>query len=289
MSNAQEVTAPKYIARQSNIYAVAFCDQGADDSTEVTIAASAASNKEKVMKAEVKAWAEGMGIDVDSATDEQVAVIEANYAGQNGKKPKSTAAANPFEEHKLEAKRQKEVNEVAELWASKREGDYEYVIGIEKMRDHAIEAKMSVQEFKNELYESMVPMAHTVPSPRRQDRGLTARVLEAAICETGRLATLEKSFSDQELQAAHDRFPQGIGLNQLFILAAEHNGYKGHSTGGQVTLDIQRAAFGMGNGRQIQATGFSMIDVATIVSNTANKFLREGWNTVETRDAILDQ
>ena len=37
----------------------------------------------------------------------------------------------------------------------------------------------------------------------------------------------------------------------------------------------------LNGGRQIHAAGFSTIDIATILSNTANKFLMEGWNAVD--------
>jgi hypothetical protein len=111
---------------------------------------------------------------------------------------------------------------------------------------------------------------------------MTDRVLMAAVCEAGRLTDLDKQFSDQELQTAHDRFPNGISLGQLFITAAEANGYRGPG-GGQVALDVQRAAFGMtGPYPRVHGSGgFSTIDIANIVAATANKFLHEGWMFVD--------
>lgn len=279
--NGQEFTGPLYVTRKGVLKGFAFVSHGADDNTTATIAATAASMKGKTMDAAIKAWAEGMGIDVDNATPEQIAVIEANYAGQNKKPAKVAAAGNPFELRKIEAQRQKDIRDIADQWAAKRDTDLEWISSIEKMHDHAIEAKMSVQEFRNELYESCIPAAHTVPQPRQQDRGLSNRVLQAALAETGRLSNRDKQFTDQELQLAHDRFPNGISLGQLFHVCAEANGYRGPV--GQVNLDMQRAAFRMtpGNARPIHAAGFSAIDIATIVSATANKFMMEGWNAVD--------
>lgn len=148
------------------------------------------------------------------------------------------------------------------------------------MHDHAIEAKMSVQDFRNEMYESMVPLANTVPAPRNHDRGLSDRVLQAALCETGRLENLDKQFSDKELQAAHDRFPHGISLNELMIVAAQANGYRG-PVSSRVTKEIHNAAFGLGGRIQAGGGGFSTIDIANVVAATANKFLHEGWMAVD--------
>lgn len=280
--NGQTFTGPAYITRKGVLKGFGFVSHGADDNTAVAIAASAANSKGKAMKPEVRAWAEEvLLLDVDSLSDDQKAALEANYQGKNSK-PAPIQAANPFEARKQEAKRRNSIREIADKFIERREGDLDYIEAIEKMHDHAIEAGMSVQDFRTELYESMVPLGHSVPSPRQRERGLTNRVLQAAVCAAGRLSTLEKDFTDQELQLAHDQFPHGISLAQLFILAAEANGYRG-STGGQVTLDVQRAAFGMSgpSGRPIHASGFSTIDIANVVAATANKFLHEGWMFVD--------
>lgn len=278
--NGQSFTGPIYVTRKGTLKGFAFVSHGADDNTQVTIAATAA--KESEMKAEVKAWAEGMGIDVDNASPELIATIEANYEGKNGKKLGKVEASNPFEARKQEAKRRDDIKSIADKFIERRDGDLEYIEAIEKMCDHAIEAGMSAQEFRSEMYESMVPLSHTVPKPSNRDRGLNDRILQAAVCSVGRLANLEKEFTDQELQAAHTRFPNGISLSQLFILAAEANGYRGTS-GGQVTLEVQRAAFGINpDGKRLYASqGFSTIDIASVVAATANKFLHEGWMFVD--------
>lgn len=289
--NGQEFTAPKhgpalYVARESVLKGFAFVSHGADDNTTVSIAASAASTKEKAMKAEVKAWAEGMGIQTDSLTDEQVATIEANFEGRNGTKAKKVTASNPFDERKIEAKRRNDIRDVADKFIERNPHDYEFITAVEKMHDHAIEATMSVQDFRNEMYESMVPMAQTVPSPRNRDPQLNGRFVEAAICMTGRLAddselVSKYRFTDQELQAAHDRFRGGIGLKDIAFALAKANGHdRGYST--QVTSDTLRAACGQTQGRVIHAaSGFSPNDITTTVSATANKFAQRGFNNVD--------
>lgn len=291
--NGQQFTAPArggralWVARESTLRGFAFVSHGADDNTTVSIAASAASTKEKTMKAEVKAWAEGMGIQIDGLTDDQVATIEANFEGKNGtgSKPKKIAAANPFEERKIEAQRRIDIRDVANKFIERNPHDYEFITAVEKAHDHAIEAGMGLQDFRNEMYESMVPLANTVPSVRNRDPQMNGRVIEAAICMTGRLcddADLVKKykFTDQELQAAHDRFPHGIGLKDVAFAHAKIHGHdRGYST--EISGDILRAARGI-TSRVIHASsGFSPNDIATTVSATANKFSSRGFNNVD--------
>jgi hypothetical protein len=233
------------------------------------------------MDAACKTWIEGMGFDVETLSADQLASLELNYKGQHGKKPAKVDAANPFEARKIEAARRQELREIADKFIERQPHNLEHINAIEKMHDHAVDASMSVQEFRNEMYETAMPVSFTVQT-RSRDTGLNNRIVTAALCETGRLSNLDKQFTDQELQAAHDRFPHGISLGQLFHICAEARGYRGNG-GAQVTLDMQRAAFGMGSPRsQIQAGGgYSTVDIATIVSATANKFMMDGWNAVD--------
>ncbi len=209
--NGQSFKGPLYVTRKGVLKGFAFVSHGADDNTSATIAAIAASTKGIQMKAEIKAWAEEMGIDVDNATPEVQASIVANYEGKNGQKPAPVKGTTPFETRKLEAKRRNEIREIADKFIERRDGDLEFIEAVEKMVDHAIEAKMEARDFRSEMYESMVPLSHAVPAPRQRDNGLTNRAVMAAICESGRLANLDKHFTDQELQAGRDHVAGGLG------------------------------------------------------------------------------
>lgn len=285
--NGQEFTGPIYVTRKGVLKGFAFVSHGADDNTTATIAAIAASSKGNVMKAEIKAWAESMGIDVDNATPEAIATIEANYEGKAGKKPTAATPASPFEAHRLEAMRQSEIGELAD----KRLEDIKATLGgksppvatveaIEQMTAHAIEAKMAVSDFKFQLWEATnIPAGHTVrgSADRRQ---ITNEIIEAAICDSLRLPNYEKSYSDQTLQAAHDRFRGGIGLKQLLHIAAKQNGHDFDSSN-EFSRDVLRAAFEMPTRRpQIKGT-WSYVEISSILSNVAGKFLREGFMAVE--------
>jgi hypothetical protein len=284
--NGQSFEGPLYVTRAGVLKGFAFVSHGADDNTTATIAASAANQKKGLhMKAEVKAWAESMGIDVEGASADQLATIEANFEGKNGKKAPVKASSDPFEARKLEAQRRTEIQAYADSMAAKREGDVEWINSIEAMCAHAIEAKMGVQEFRIELQEAMAPQGFSVVTPRSRDNGISNRVLEAAVCMAGQMSdddlVKKHRFTDQELQTAHDKFKGRIGLKQLFFIAAEANGYRSQYSS-DITPEVQNAAFGYAGPRQIHGSGgFSTLSISTILSNVANKFMRDGFNSVD--------
>jgi hypothetical protein len=104
----------------------------------------------------------------------------------------------------------------------------------------------------------------------------TPKVLEAAICAARRLPGIEKDYSDQVLQAAHDQFGRaGVGLQQVLVLAAAANGYAVHP-GQRYQSDergILKAAFGRGD----VSASFSTVSLPGIMSNVANKELLAGY------------
>lgn len=106
---------------------------------------------------------------------------------------------------------------------------------------------------------------------------LTAKVLEAAVCRAGQLKTLEKDFSDQTLDAVDQQFRGGIGLMELVGECAKANGFRGSAQ--RDLRGALRAAF---HGDLMASGGPSTLSISGILSNTANKFLREGWMGVET-------
>lgn len=278
--NGQEFTGPMYVTRKGTLKGFGFVSHGADDNTTVAIAASAA--EEIDMDPKIKAWAESMGVDCDNLTPEQQATIEANYAGLiGGKKMPAIDAKDPFAARKAEKKRRNEIRQIADKFIQMRDSDEDEIEAIEKMHDHAIAGGMSPQDFQLEMYESSMPVTTAPIRFGGNTMRASSRVIEAAICQHGRLATLEKEFTDQELQAAHDVFRHGIGLKQLLILAANANGHQ--TTSFEVNRDVMRAAFAGQDARypRIHAAGFSGLSISNILAATANKFLRQGWMSVD--------
>lgn len=275
--NGQDITGPFYRVNATT-KGFAFLSHGADDNTAVTIAATAAHTRESNnVKPEVKAWVIEMGLDPSELNADQIAKIEADYAGRQQPKPTKPTS---FEAIKAEATRKKKISDLATERCEDRYPDE--VEAILAAADEAIKTKQSFEEFRYELMLADAPNGHIVRS--KVDSGLSDAVIEAAICQAGGMKAdrLDAHFPDQVQQAAHDRFKGGIGLNQVFFEAARA---VNHSIGYErrVTPDILRAAFqGNSSGRSIQANqGYSTMDISTILSNVANKFLRDAWNYVE--------
>lgn len=290
-ANGQTFKGPAYCTRKGILDGFAFVSHGADADTEVKIAAKAASRKEQsTMNEELKAWLAKTlpSVDAEKLTPEEVANLQADFDGRGGKRQNAGATnvnTNPFEKQKAEASRRRQLREIADRFVATREcadrGDLSEIDNIEKMLAHATETGMTPQDFRIEMYEATVSEAQTVRAPRNTETGLTERVIEAAICTHGRLPGLDKKFKDQELQAAHDRFRNGIGLKELVVIAAEANGYRQH--GYTITQELHNAAFGMtGNRSPIRAAAsFSTFSLQNILRNIANLFLRTGWMSVD--------
>jgi hypothetical protein len=276
--NGQTVNGPAYIVRTSTLKGFAFVSHGADDNTTVAIAAGAAQSKGTVMDKELKAWIEGLGLVADDLTPEQLSGLKANY---EGKTVKTVVAAQPKLGDAIEARRteHQRVDAITQRALDACDARPYEIDQIKSLAQEAIEGKWSVEKFRIELLEASIPVSCGISSSSK-DRGMTQRVLEAAICMAGRLEGHEKQFTDQELQAAHDRFRTGIGLKQIMLLGAEANGYRAPYSG-DVTIEVQRAAFGMVSPREVRASGFSTLSIPTVLSNVANKFVRDGWNAVD--------
>lgn len=281
--NGQQITGPMYVTRKGTLKGFGFVSHGADDNTTASIAASAASSNRKGnnMDPKFKAWIEAMGFDADTLTADQLSGLEANYKGKSSPSKKATSD-NPFEARKIEAKRIEAMRSYADGVIEQRNSNEVEILEIEKMYDHAVKAGMTAQEFKLELLEATLPQAH-VPRFNVHSRGgqrVNNRVIEAAICQHGRLDGYEDGFDDQTLQLAHDQFKGRIGLKQTFLIAAQDRGYNANNSF-EMNIEVQRAAFGMFQNRQINASGFSTLDISSILSNVANKFLRVGWEAVD--------
>jgi len=141
-----------------------------------------------------------------------------------------------------------------------------------KCRDQ-IEARAR-EERKQQLLAAMrdsrpqAPAVHTSQPPVN-----AARVLEAAAMIAARADTID--YTPQEVEAAQRRWRRGLGLGELIVEAARANGYSG--PGYRDTRTVMRYAFQP----HIEASGFSNVDIGGILSNVANKFLLDGFFSVE--------
>ena len=274
--NGQEITGPAYITRTGTLKGFGFVSHGADDNTTATIAASAASSaKGSTMEPKFKTWVEAMGFDADTLTADQISGLQANYVGQSAPAKKVEAGLTGFEAKKAERSR---VDQITEYALKACDSQPHNIDAIKQLTEQAIEAKWALDKFRLELLEASAPEPYRITG--RGVERMTNKVLEAAICQAANAPNLDKMFDDQTLQVAHDRFKGTIGLNQLMHISAESHGHRAGG-GSQMTVDVQRAAFGMQSQGMMRASGFSTISISTILSNIANKFLRAGFDSVD--------
>lgn len=143
----------------------------------------------------------------------------------------------------------------------------------EELCNTAINDKWNLQQFEIAMLReerSVGPMFHLPSKPQ-----VTSSVVEAAVCRAGGLGSkaLESDYDAQTLQTAHTQFKHGIGLHETIGLCARANGWHGDSVKRDLNSAL-RYAF-KGAGEPMAAIGGSTLDIAGILSNIANKFVRE--------------
>ena len=281
--NGQDFTGPVYVVRKCNLYGIAFLPRGADDRTSVKLAASAATSQERSpMDPKLRAFILSMGGNPDTITPEQLVIAEASFKGMAPTPPPSDPAkkmTDAIEAARAEDRRQVEIADLtAKAIADNPNCGSDFINALEALAQKAIEAKWTAKDYDTELLRARRPQAtpQTFQSRHVSER-LTPAVIQAALCMAGGLANLDdpkkSGFNDQTLQAAKDQFPNGIGLKQVILLAARQNGFR-FDTYGEVTPEAMRYAFGQMP--QLQA-GLSTMSLPGIFSNSAYKFLLEGW------------
>lgn len=107
------------------------------------------------------------------------------------------------------------------------------------------------------------PAVHVV-----KDSAPSAEVIEACFALQAGLPQAEKHYDEQTLEAAH-KAKRTASLGEVLVAAAEANGYDGPRRLTASTL------------RPILQAAWATHSISGILSNTANKFLLAGFNSVE--------
>jgi len=252
--NGQEFTGPVHVVRKAVLKEISFVDSGADRGSSAKVAAE--SNEEKTMKTNVKDD-DGKAPEPKGAEPEKV---EATGEGTD-----ALTATDP----------------VAEMRA-KAAAETKRIAAIEKICDgkHAdIQAKAIEEGWDATRTELEVLRASRPKAPAIHDGSateVTGQVLEAACLMTGGIRgdDLLRTHGEPNVEAADKRYRGGIGLQELLLEAAWANGYTGR------TFRDSRAVLRFAFGHRIEAA-FSTVDISGILSNVSNKFLLEGFFSVE--------
>ena len=167
-------------------------------------------------------------------------------------------------------------------------GNPERVRQIKALGDAAVaDSKTTVKDFQLGLlrvdrFSGPLVMAGSTPQ-------INDAVIEAAVCKAGRLENIDKHFDPRTLESADKSFNSGLGIQDLLALCARRNGWRGSSVKAALaTKDFFRAAgfgggaYGDNYGLMAGDTGPSTYSLPNILANIANKFLKVGFDSVDT-------
>ncbi len=259
--NGRTFEGPLYVARRTVLGEISFVDLGADGNTTATIAAQ---QQESELMDENKDT-EVLDNVAPEAPQDDVARDEATGAGTEAG-PAASATPAPA------------VNPVADIRAqalaeTKRIAAIRSILGgrLPEIEARAIAEGWTPDRTELEKLRVTRPKA---PAVHVTETAVTGQVLEAACMQAARVEKLERYFEAPVLDEADRQFDGRLGLAELIVEAARANGYVGRER--RVTPEMLRYAFG----REIRAAA-STIDIGGILSNVANKFLLEGFFSVE--------
>ncbi len=240
--NGRALTGPLNVVRKATLDEISFVDLGADGRTSATVAATNPPGDATVNNA-------------DANTD--VAGTVSPPAPAPSADPQPTA-------EEVRAQALAETSRIAAIRrvCAGRHADIEA---------RAIQEGWDATRCELEILRADRPRS---PAVHVADNTITATVLEAACLLTAKLGQVEELYEPQTLDLAARRFRGGIGLQELLLEAAWANGYTGRN------FRDHRAVLRFAFGRGIEAS-FSTIDIGGILSNVANKFLLEGFFSVE--------
>ncbi len=283
--NGRTFEGPVYVVRRAVLGEISFVDLGADANTTATIAAAAGgdgqSNEEISVMDDTKDTEVTRADEAGTTTPapERREVPHSNGNSQRDVARDAQADAAGREAGASAAASEPVVDLVPEIRA-KAVAETRRIAAIRKIcggRFGEIEEKAISEGWSPEKCELHVLRAGRPKAPAVHviDTSIDGHVLEAACLLTAKLADVEKVCDERSLDVASRRFRGGIGLQELLLEAAWANGYAGRNF--RDSRSVLRYAFG----HTIEAAGFSTIDIGGILSNVANKFLLEGFFSVE--------
>jgi hypothetical protein len=252
--NGREFAGPLNVVRKATLGEISFVDLGADGATSASVAAVASG-----LTKENSAMDNPLEIAPETQATEPTDVQAA--AAPVVSPPPVDDATRAVANQADAAAEAARVLAIRQICAG-RHPDIEA---------QAVRDKWDVNRCALEILRASRPKAPTV---HFRDDAVNGTVLEAACMLTAKAAAVETMFDEPTLDAAQRRFRGGIGLQELLLEAAWANGYTGRNF--RDSRAVLRFAF-----RPELEAGFSTNDIGGILSNVANKFLLDGFFSVE--------
>lgn len=284
-ANGRTFTGPMIHAIESQVTHCAVLGEGADQTSFVSIAAKAA---QKVLKGSAamtfEEWVAKMGLDPATLAPELVAILKPKYdaeypampaegaaapvapvaaaSGEPEKPPVPVAAASASSSQSvlLAAGRKIQADEVRRVAAIQAKAK-----GFPLIEAKAIEEGWTADKTELEVYKQNRGQG---PAIHVKTFDSSPKVLEAAFCQGGKLRNIEKHFDARTLDTAYTQYRGAVSMQRVLIEAAMRNGE--HVPPGRL------AASSLG---RVLRAAFSTGDLSGTLSNVANKFLLDGYNS----------
>jgi hypothetical protein len=285
--NGQTFVGPVIVARRATLRETSVLPMGADASTVVNLAASAAAMK-GALPMSFEDWLKSLGLDPATIDETYKAALQLAYDAQQAPAtpaaaaPAAVPAATPVAPAVAAAATVDLTASINTMLTAQRKAladDQVRIAQIQaKCAGHPLICAKAVSEGwtvdKAELEVLRASQGRTTATSfRNGDKSQPSdKVIEAALCQARGLKDAEKNFAPEVLQAAQSTYRGRIGLRQAVMLAAAANG--AYVTPGQreVTREILAAACCQG----LQAAA-STVSLPGILSNVANKEILEGY------------
>ena len=258
--NGREFSGPVNVVRRATLGEISFVDLGADGQTSASVAASASSLEQE-------------SSDMDEDKD-----VKGTDDGQKSEVNQTTEPTETVEGTSQNVEAQDAGSAVAEIRAealaeTRRIAAIRKICGGQSTEIEARAIDRGWDETRCEL-EVLREGRPTAPAVHFRDNSISGTVLEAACLMASGLQDTERLFDERTLDAASRRFRGAISLQELLLEAAWANGFSGRNF--RDSRSVLRFAF-----KPELEAGFSTIDIGGILSNVANKFLLEGFFSVE--------
>lgn len=270
--NGREFTGPVNVIRKALLGEISFVDLGADGQTSASVLAAANALTQESNGMDENEVTNTEGREGTPATAAGGASATANAAGNSTAAGAVTTTADQANNAHVAATIAEQVRAQALVEAQRIIRIREICASSHpQIEARAIQEGWDADRCALEVLRASRPKA---PARNFRDASLNSTILEAACFLTAGLQNPEQQYDEQTLDAASERFRGGIGLQELLLEAAWANGYTGRNF--RNSRAVLRFAF-----QPELAAGFSTIDVGGILSNVANKFLLEGFFSVE--------
>jgi phage major head subunit gpT-like protein len=256
--NGKTLTGPLYVARKSTLGEVSFVAMAADGKTSAKVAAIAACSNGEPKMNEFEKWVQAeYCLDPATLSEESRGKLQAKYdALQKPAEPPAAPikAADPAAEIRAAAAAEStRIAAISKLCANHPD-----------IQAQAIGEGWDANKTEVAVLKAELPKA---PAIHAGNHEAGPQVIEAALCLQGGLASPEKHYKPEVIEAAEKQY-RGVRLGELLLIHARANGYNG------------RSSITTGNAAEVIRAAFSTHSLTTLLTTAGNKLLLDGFNMI---------